>query len=1184
MTYGFHIGKYLLAGFMFLIVNVTFAQDKKMNIEGQVALEVGAPSGAKVTVEKSGRTVSTINVGAGGDFDLTLDFDGDYTITVSQSGFVPVKYRILTNASADAKRDGLMPFGLPVFMVQTYPGAPDGSKVMATVKFDEVLYDFDFDKSDYKSISSQKKVLLAEKQKATAANQANADAELRAKQEAIAKRIAEEEAARKKAFEEEERLRKEKEIQDKYDAAIGKADKAFAQSEWEFAKQFYQEAATVKPTEAYPKTKLAELESRIANDKKYTAAMDKGNAAMTAKDFTLAKAAFNEALVAKPNDAPAKSKLAEADAALLELNKQKELDTKYAAQVAAADKLMVSKKWVDAKASYTEAGKLKPNETYPKEKIAEADKMIAEEEAKKASEKELNDKYNAALAQGEKLFAEKKWPDAKAAYGEASALKPAELAPKNKIKEIEALEKAEADKAAADKALTDKYNAAVAKGDAAFGAQNLTEAKTAFTEASTLKPQEAYPKTKLKEIDGLIAADTQRKADEKALNDKYNAALAKGSAAFTAKKYSEAKTAYTEAAGLKPTEELPKTKLAEIEQLIAQDEATKAAEKALNDKYTAAVQKGDTEFGNKKYDVAKAAYNEALGLKPNEVYPTSKLKEIAAAEKAEADRLAKEQELAGKYAAAVAKGDDAFAASDWPAAKTAYTEASGLKPTEAHPKNRLVEIEGKLKAESDQKVAAAALDKKYSDAMALGDRQLSAKKYAEAKTAYSEASGLKPNENLPKEKIAQVDQLLAQMEEAARLKAEQDAKLAAEEAARKKAEEEARLAADVEAKKKAQEEAEALARKKAEEEAAAKKLAEEEAAKRMAELEAKQKADAEAAKLAAEEKARKEAEAAEAARKKAEEDAARLASENEAKRLAAEQAAADAAARKAAEEEANRQKAEAEKARLAAEEEARQKSAAEKAEADRKKAEADAARLAAEEEARKKALAEQAEADRQKAEAEKARLAAEEEARKKTLAEQSEAERQKAEAEKARLAAEEEARKKALAEQAEANRQKAEADAARLAAEEEARKKALLEQTDAQRKQAEADAARLAAEEEARKKAMAEDAERKRSESAARQAQFDQDALRAAAERKKQLEETMRLKEEEERQRRKARALGITMKKEGPFVVIYKYTFATPQVYGYINMGDGSGHRDVSESEYKSLLEKYKEYIRNIYN
>lgn len=1130
MTYYSAACKYVLIAFMVLTTSVLLAQDKKLAIEGKVALEVGSPSGAKVTVEKNGRGASTASVSAGGDFDLTLDFDADYTITISQDGFVPVKFRIVTNASADAKKDGLMPFNLPVFMAQKYPGAPDGSKVMATVKFDEVLYDFDFDKPDYKSISSQKKVVMAQKTSAMASNQANAEAEMKAKQEAIAKRYAEEEAARKKAYEEEERLRKEKEIQDKYDAAIGKADKAFGQSEWEFAKQFYQEAATLKPAEAYPKTKLTEIETRVAGEKKYTAAMEKGNNAMTAKDFALAKTAFTEALTVKPADPAAKAKLAEADAAIAEANKQKELDAKYTTQIAAADKLFVAKNWAGAKTAYADALKLKPNEEHPKSRIAEAEKMLADEEAKKAAEKQLNDQYNAAITKADKLFTEKKWTDAKAAYTEASTLKPAELTPKNKIKEIEGIEKAEADKAAKEKENQEKYDAAMAKGEGLFASQKLTDAKAAYTEAATLKPTEQAPKTKIAEIEKLIAAENQKLADEKALADKYNAALTKGSTALAAKKLTDAKAAYSEAAGLKPNEELPKTKLAEIDQLIAQDEAAKAAEKQLTDQYNAAMKKGDTEFGNKNFAAAKTAYGEAATLKPTEALPKSKLKEVEAAERAEADRIAKEKETNDKYAAAVAAGDAAFGSSDWLTAKTEYTKATQLKANEAHPKNRLTEIEGKLKNEADQKAAAAALDKKYSDALALGEKQLVAKKYNEAKMAFSDASTLKPTESLPKEKIAQIDQLLADQAEAAKLKAEQDAKLAAEEAARKKAEEDAKAAADAEAKRKAQEQADALAKKKAEEDAAKKKLAEEEAAKRAAELDAKQKADAEAARLAAEEKAKKDAEAA----KKAEADAA-------AKKLAA-----DEAARKKAEEDA---------ARLAAEEAAKQKALADKEAADKKRAEDEAARIAAEDAAKQKALADKEAADKKRAEEEAARLAAEDAA----------------------------AKKKALADKEAADKKRAEDEAARLA-EEAAKQKALADKNAADKKRAEADAARLAAEEAQRQKEMAEAEARKKAESAQRQALDAQEQARLDAERKKQLEEALRLKEEQDRERKKAKAIGIVPKNDGPFVVIYKYTFSTEQVYGYINMGDGTGNRDVSETEYKSLLQKYKEYIRNIYN
>lgn len=1073
------------------------AQGKKLNVEGQVSLEVGSASGAKVTIEKSGRNVGTVNVGSDGRFELNLDFDGDYTITISQAGFVPVKYRMVTNASADAKEDGLMPFSMPAFLVQNYPGAPDGSKVLSTIKFDEMLYDFAFDKAEYKSLSSQKKIALAAKEKAVAAAKANEAEELKAKQEAIAKRYAEEEAARKKAMEEEERLRKEKELNDKYNAAITKADKAFAQAEWEFAKQNYQEAATLKPAEAYPKTKLTELENRIANEKKYAAAIEKGDKAMTAKDFNSAKTAYNEALTAKNNDAVAKAKLAEAEAAIAEANKQKELDTKYANQIAAADKLFVAKKWVDAKASYSEALKLKPDESHPKERIAEAEKMIAEEEAKKAADKELNDKYNAAIAKADKFFTEKKWTEAKESYSEASSLKPTETLPKNKIKEIEAIEKAEADKIAKEKELNEKYTAAISKADGLFQEKKLTEAKTVYNEALSYKSTENYPKTKIKEIDDLIAAENKKLADEKALNDKYNAALTKGAAALTAKKYMEAKTAYSEAANLKPDEELPKTKIKEIDELIAKDEEAKAAEKALNDQYNAAIKKADTDFGNKKYEDAKQGYNQALTLKPSEAYPATKLKEIAAAEKAEADRIAKEQETNAKYQEAISQADNAFSNADWNSAKSLYTQAGKLKPDEKYPKDKLAEIDNKLKSEADQKAAAAALDKKYNDAIALGEKQLTAKKYNEAKAAFSEASTLKPEESLPKQKLEQINQLIAEQAEQAKLKAEEEARLAAEEAARKKAEEEARLAKEAEERKKAQEEADALAKKKAEEAAEAKRKADEEAAKKEAELAAKKAQEAEAARL---------------------------------------------------------------------------------------KAEQEAARLAAEEEARKKAQAEKDEAARKKAEEDAARLAAEEEARKKAQAEKDAAARKKAEEDAARLAAEEEARMKALAEKDAAARKKAEEEAARLAAEEEARLKALAEKDAAARKKAEEDAARIAAEDAERLRKLAEERAQKDAENAQRQAEYEREQARLAAERKKQLEEALRQKAELDKQKRLNRAMGILPQREGPFVVLYKYSHSTENVYGYINMGDGTGSREISESEYKMLQEKYKEYIRNIFN
>ena len=143
-----------------------------------------------------------------------------------------------------------------------------------------------------------------------------------------------------------------------------------------------------------------------------------------------------------------------------------------------------------------------------------------------------------------------------------------------------------------------------------------------------IKPTEQYPKDKLSEIEKALAAIANKNASEKELNDKYNAAVAKADLALKAKTYDAAKSGYAEALGFKPTEAYPKTKLAEIEKALADASAKDAAdkdrlakEKELNEKYATSIAKGDKALGEKAYDAAKSAYNEALVLKATEKYP-----------------------------------------------------------------------------------------------------------------------------------------------------------------------------------------------------------------------------------------------------------------------------------------------------------------------------------------------------------------------------------------------------------------------------------------------------------------------------------------------------------------------------------------------------------------------------------
>ena len=80
---------------------------------------------------------------------------------------------------------------------------------------------------------------------------------------------------------------------------------------------------------------------------------------------------------------------------------------------------------------------------------------------------------------------------------------------------------------------------------------------------------------KIAEIDKLLADLANKDASAKELNDKYNAAVAKGDAALASKDYDAAKAGYNEALGFKPAEKYPKDKLAAIDAMIAKDAGAK---------------------------------------------------------------------------------------------------------------------------------------------------------------------------------------------------------------------------------------------------------------------------------------------------------------------------------------------------------------------------------------------------------------------------------------------------------------------------------------------------------------------------------------------------------------------------------------------------------------------------------
>ncbi|MFH1319640.1 MAG: PorP/SprF family type IX secretion system membrane protein [Bacteroidota bacterium] len=219
-------------------------------------------------------------------------------------------------------------------------------------------------------------------------------------------------------------------------------------------------------------------------------------------------------------------------------------------------------------------------------------------------------------------------------------------------------------------------------------------------------------------LDSVLAELMEKEED---LEQRYNLIIAQADSLFNAEEYVKAKSAYNKALGIKPNEQYPKDKLAEIDKL-------------LEDKYNNTIAAADKYFNSGAYNLAKEKYQEALMYNPDSEYARDRLTEI--------NNL-----LEDKYNRAVSAADSLFSAQAFELAKEKYQEALMYNPDAQHPKNRISKIERILKLFED----------KYRIAISAADSLYMLPDYIKAKEKYQEALKFKPNALYPKDMIDQID-------------------------------------------------------------------------------------------------------------------------------------------------------------------------------------------------------------------------------------------------------------------------------------------------------------------------------------------------------------------------------------------------------------------------------------------
>ncbi|HPR32387.1 MAG TPA: hypothetical protein PLK12_09835, partial [Prolixibacteraceae bacterium] len=328
------------------------------------------------------------------------------------------------------------------------------------------------------------------------------------------------------------------------------------------------------------------------------------------------------------------------------------------------------------------------------------------------------------------------------------------------------------------KAKKQKYAQHIADADHFFRTGKYSEAMNEYRQAVLSQPSELYPRNKVDEAYRILIAEQLHHSFGPPGEDNFLKYLNYGDAQFAQREYSHARVAYSLALKFRPDDENVKRKLAESEVETAKLQDLALAEVRHRDevyalrtqRYRELIAKGDQKFRAEVIAAARDFYAQAATQIDENSYALLMLQKIGdiLSNDEMALKLARERDEAQKkrliearnraYDDAIHEADARFHQGDFQQALENYELALTIKSFELYPRqqiNAINDIRAKMQISGEE----------YRRLLREGEDLMARFEYGTARNSFVKAHALIPNEQYALEKIAAIDNILAQQNE-----------------------------------------------------------------------------------------------------------------------------------------------------------------------------------------------------------------------------------------------------------------------------------------------------------------------------------------------------------------------------------------------------------------------------------